>query len=197
MQQDARDWAWLISGVDPILRDCRLGTSPHAEVAQLMAKLDGRSWFLFGKYGVGKSGLAAGYLWDWIQRDKGSALFITAPEIFRAIRSTYGPNAGRDEFEVISAFVEYPLLVLDDLGAERITEDTPGRPGNRQWVEDNLMAVIGRRHATRATTIMTSNLDIGQIKARIGERLAWRIIEMCGKDHMREIVGANLRATDG
>lgn len=188
MLQQRRDWNWLKAAVPPKLRECRLQTSPHEDIAMLMAEGHGRSWYLWGAYGVGKSGLAVGYLWEWVQADKGEALFITVPDIFMAIRSTYGDKAGRREEEVIETYRAYPLLIMDDLGSEKVTD------ANRDWVEDRLMAIVGHRHGHDMTTVFTSNLDIGSVAERVGQRVSWRIVELCGHANILEVRGANLRA---
>jgi DNA replication protein DnaC len=75
------------------------------------------------------------------------------------------------------------LLVLDDLGAEFMSEGGVWR--------SVLDEVIDARYGDMMPTIITTNLDTPQFRARYGERIADRIrhagvIEACGTGSMRE-----------
>ena len=75
------------------------------------------------------------------------------------------------------------VLILDDLGAERLTE----------WAAERLYMLIGQRHDEERTTVFTSNLSLEDVAAKLGERTTWRILEMCGADNIVEVKGPNLR----
>ncbi len=140
-----------------------------------------RSWFFYGPYGVGKTGLAVAYLRRWLSYADGeAALFITVPTLLDRIRETYGPHAVSSERELIDLVKTVHLLVLDDLGAERVTD----------WVAEKLFTIINHRHDEDLETIFTSNLSIDELAAHIGERTTWRIVEMC---EVLKIDGPNLR----
>ena len=153
-----REWV----GLDPSERDHR------------------RSLFLYGPFGTGKTGLAVACLREIVATTGEPALFFTTPALLDAIRATYSPGAPHDEREVIDAVQNAPLLVLDDLGAERVTD----------WVAERLFAVINHRHGEELMTIFTSNLNIAQLGAHIGERTTWRIVQMA---EQIELNGPNLR----
>lgn len=138
-----------------------------------------KSLLLHGKYGVGKTGLAVALLRDEIKHT-GGGLFFTVPSLLDAIRSTYSPNAQHDEREIIAAVKDAPFLVLDDLGAERVTD----------WVQEKLFTVINHRHDEDLPTVFTSNLDLAQLAEHLGERTTWRIAEMA---EVIEVKGPNLR----
>ena len=206
----AIETTWLNkSGVPLRFQNWRLQTSPLVELAARLTKpsddveadeewqkaveaWDG-SWFLWGAYGVGKTGLAVGYAYDWLSNsydDYGgvpSILFRSVPDLLSELRSTYGRQDGPTEQEVLDRYQSAGLLVLDDLGAEHIS--------GSGWVEDRLYQVIGNRHsAGRERPVMfTSNLSPQQLAQRIGERIVWRIVEMCGASHIVEVKGPNLR----
>lgn len=148
-----------------------------------------QSWFLWGSYGVGKTGLAVGFLRHWLEESQDvPALFRTTPDVLAEIRATYNKEDGAESEEaVIKRYATAPLLVLDDLGAEQI------RAANQDWAQDRLYRIIGQRHANELTTVFTANIDIEEVARRLGERLAWRIVEMCGKGHIIHVVGPNLR----
>ncbi|HWQ10684.1 MAG TPA: hypothetical protein VN436_16295, partial [Holophaga sp.] len=64
-----------------------------------------------------------------------------------------------------------PLLVLDDLGAERAREDR-----DRDWGNVKLYEVLEARVNAQRATLWTSNLDGPAIRSRYGDRLLSRLI---------------------
>ncbi len=159
-----------------------------------------RSWFLWGENGRGKTGLAVGYAWEWLQAVQAPLYFTTMPDLLAELRATYGRKAGEyveldangrigaTEAEIVERLATVGLLILDDLGAEQVREQ-----GDGSWVADRLFQIIGKRHAEELPTIFTSNLNPEQLERRIGKRLAERIKEMCGRDHIVHVEGPNLR----
>ena len=67
------------------------------------------------------------------------------------------------------SLLECNLLVLDDLGAESVTE----------WAKDLVHQIIDYRHREECPTIITTNLSLDGIKKLYGERVFSRIYEMC------------------
>jgi DNA replication protein DnaC len=141
-----------------------------------------KSLFLWGPFGTGKTGLAVSALREWIGHFGGEqdCLFMTVPNLLDRIRSTYGPSTDSTERQVLESVKSVGLLVLDDLGAERVTD----------WVAEKLFTIINHRHDEDLETIFTSNLNIAELASHIGERTTWRIVEMCEVVH---IDGPNLR----
>lgn len=139
-----------------------------------------RSVLLYGSFGTGKTWLAIQLLRAVVERFTWDALFITTPTLLDRIRETYSGRPGDSEAEVLQLVKDVRLLVLDDLGAERVTD----------WVSEKLFTIINHRHDHRLATIFTSNLSPEQLAEHLGERAAWRIVEMA--DCVR-IDGPNLR----
>ena len=211
MEQDrperlARHWQ-NVTGVPERLRELRLETHPNLITADnpgllgrlLAADLRRASWYLWGGFGKGKSGIAAGYAWRFLSETGESVLWRTLPGLLEEVRSTYNVSRspaddlevghGMTEYTLIQRYTTAGLLVLDDLGAERLRETGPD-----SWAADVLYRIIGRRHAAMQPTVFTSNRTLGEVEARLGERIVWRIAEMCGKDNVVEVQGRNLRA---
>ena len=72
--------------------------------------------------------------------------------------------------------MEAELLILDDLGAERLTD----------WVEETMSSIVNTRYNERRPTIFTTNYpdspdeaEVDSLKARVGFRLHSRLHEMC------------------
>lgn len=131
------------------------------------------SLFLTSPPGRGKSHLAASYVRERLieQEDNGCApRFIEVPELLMLIRATYGPGgAARSELDILETYGSASLLVLDDLGVEKVTD----------WTLQTLSVLINRRYHSQGRTIITSNLSIAELSERLSDRIASRIAGMC------------------
>jgi DNA replication protein DnaC len=143
-----------------------------------------RSLFIWGSYGVGKTGLALSILRARVLDTGAPSLFLTTPTLLDRIRATYSRSPdSASEPEVLGAVKNTTLLVLDDVGSERVND----------WVQEKLFVIINHRHDYHMETIFTSNLSPAQLVRHLGERTAWRILEMCAVVHLD---GPNLRLPD-
>ena len=138
------------------------------------------SLLLYGSYGVGKTGLAVSAMREMSRELQMPALFLTTPDLLDRIRSTYNRDSAESEKDLVQAVKDIDLLVLDDLGAERPTD----------WVRERLFTIINHRHDECMPTIFTSNLDPKMLAEHLGERTAWRIVEMSTVIH---VTGQNIR----
>ncbi len=173
------------AGVPVQFRGFTLASSPVVMRSPgLEKKLRPGSWYLWGPSGVGKTGLAVGLLREWCSQGKGKGLFVTVPGLLESLRGTYGEGAAESEERVIARYGRVPFLVMDDLGAEHVK--------GTGWVEDRLYQIIGMRHDDGLPTVFTSNMELGQLRERLGERVVWRIVELVGKNIVH-VVGPNLR----
>lgn len=156
---------------------------------------EGSSILLWGLYGTGKTGLSIATMRSAIEAHGLDALFTTVPDLLNEIRSTFGANSQRprlpyaDDQESLSGLSsgelqrlvrDTSLLVLDDLGTERVTG----------WVAETLFELINHRYNRMLRTIFTSNLDPEELISHLGERISWRIAHMSDVLHLD---GPNLR----
>lgn len=78
--------------------------------------------------------------------------------------------------QALDFFANYDVLLIDDLGAERMTE----------WRLEQLFKIIDRRWLAKRTTIITSNIKATEVKAKIGDRIYSRLrsseVIISGKD---------------
>jgi DNA replication protein DnaC len=134
--------------------------------------------FITGPVGTGKTHLAVGYLKEYIiENGETAGRFIRAVDLFKRILDCFGDHSEHTEMELMELYGGTSLLVLDDLGTEKVSE----------FVEQTLYDLIDQRYADEQQTIITSNLSISQIAAHYknhGERLASRI---CGMGEVYEI----------
>jgi DNA replication protein DnaC len=128
---------------------------------------------LVGNNGTGKSGLAAGIAQDWVTRER-SVLYRRSVQVTAELRAapyrrTDPADTHPTEAELLAAYQECDLLVLDDLGAEHLS----GPEGER--VRERLFALLDARLVECKATIVTTNLPAFAMADRLGERLADRL----------------------
>ena len=189
------DRVWKHCGIPAEFQRFRLETSPFlADKPVLRDRLSESAidwWYFWGKYGAGKTALAVSLMWTWLHRERKDLRFVTSPELLADIRRAYDDSAKGvyTEEAIVGRYMVIPLLVLDDLGSERLS-------GNG-WAEGKLSEILTYRHAHGLATVITSNYSLDAISERLGEqgdRIASRIYERCGKTlRVIEVTGPNLR----
>ena len=166
---------------------CSLGNFEGGERYVRVARecaADPSDLVLCGPPGSGKTHLAHGIIREVVRRG-GEAYFVTASNLLLEIRATFGENSTRSEREIVNKYVDLPLLVLDDLGAEKTTE----------WSITTLLLIIDGRYSRCRPTIITTNLTLEEIDKRISPRVAsrlagMRIGDIKMPDHRRKRNGA-------
>lgn len=116
---------------------------------------------LYGSPGTGKGHLATGCL-----KAHGSGLFVKQADMLRDLRDSYVTNSTTD---CVSAWQEAGLLVVDEFGLS----------GGGKDEEPMLYQVLAHRYDLRRPTVITANLNLDELKARLGDRLVDRIREDC------------------
>lgn len=137
-----------------------------------------KSVFLSGSCGTGKTHLACGLMYEWARQNieiKGDEIvypkrpiFLPAVEFFLQLKATFAQDSSVSEEDVISKYSAAEFLVLDDVGAEKISD----------WSRQGLYTLIDRRYRYMRPTIITSNLSLEEIGKQVDDRIASRIVEM-------------------
>ncbi len=110
-----------------------------------------KSGLLFvGSPGVGKTHLAVAVLKELIKRYQVRGRFEDFTELIHRIQATFEPGTVNSKHAILRSVTEAELLVLDDLGAQKLSE----------WVTEILYLVINTRYNRKLPTIFTTNLRL-------------------------------------
>jgi DNA replication protein DnaC len=128
-----------------------------------------------GPPGIGKTHVAVSVLREVVLKGMRGVYYDTR-SLLSTIRSTYNPVTRASEAEVLDEVMRAELLVLDDLGAERLTD----------WVEETMHLIVNTRYNEKRPTVFTTNYedvsdvgDLDSLLVRVGYRLHSRLREMC------------------
>lgn len=168
------------SGVPPrlareSLASYRVEHDGQAEAARLVSDYcDGLSGhlqtgdglILMGAKGCGKTHLATSIVRHATRELGVSARYTTAQRFFARIQSSYG-SSGESEADIIAEYANAPLLVLDEVGMSRGTDNELGLT----------YALLGQRHDECRPTVIATNCDADSLRGFLGDRIVDRLRE--------------------
>lgn len=122
------------------------------ETGQLPAK----GFYLYGKFGVGKSFVLGG-LANELASIKIRSVVVFVPEFLREMKNAIGDNTLNEKIDYIK---KAPVLMLDDLGAETMTA----------WTRDEILGTIFHyRMAEQLPTFITSNFNYEELEHHLAQ----------------------------
>ena len=163
---------------------------------------EGLGLLFTGDNGVGKTHLAVAVLRELWSAKGARGQFWDFHELIREIRNSYNEETRTTELQVLAPVVETDVLLLDDLGAWKMSD----------WMLDTLFFILNSRYMAKRATVITTNFpDLTPEAAardttlrrreflveRVGTRLRSRLVEMClvvkmqGDDHRQARQQAN------
>jgi DNA replication protein DnaC len=153
----------------------------------------GEGLLFFGRPGNGKSHLAAAIVNSVIPQNV-AAVFQVVPELLKKIQGTYRSRDKVDETVILNTLCDADLVVLDDLGAERLTD----------WTQEKIYQVINSLYINEKPVIITTNVNLEtEFEDRVGARIYDRVIEMCrlveikGWSYRQKIAERRLKSIGG
>jgi DNA replication protein DnaC len=118
-------------------------------------------WLLLqGGFGCGKTHLAAAIA-NFVVGMGVPTLFLTVPDLLDTLRFSYDSEDTTFE-QRFDEIRNAPLLVLDDFGTQNATA----------WAQEKLFQIVNYRYINKLPLVVTTNLDLDEIEARIRSRLA-------------------------
>ncbi len=150
-----------------------------------------KGFLLMGPSGLGKTHLAIGTISELTLHHGVRCIFKDFFYLLSELKQAY--SEGVPENEIIQPLTETDVLVIDELGKGRSNE----------WELNILDQLISKRYNASKKTLITTNYvtreiagekgETGEIlEARVGERIASRLFEMCeflhleGRDYRKE-----------
>lgn len=131
----------------------------------------GRCLIFIGNAGTGKTHIGCAIGLHVIKNCGGTARFTSVSEINRLVRESKSFNSEYTETEIIDAFGNYDLLIVDEVGIQSGT-DAESRA---------LFDVFNARYQNVKPTIVISNLIKDQLTVALGERIVDRLKEGGGE----------------
>lgn len=125
----------------------------------------GDSLILSGLPGTGKSHLATAVLQAIMPEHCG--LYTTCMNVIRSVRGTWRKDSEKSETQILNAYADVPLLVLDEIGVQY------GTDGEQTILFD----VLDRRYREMQPSIFLTNQDKKGFREFIGDRTFDRLIE--------------------
>ncbi|WP_285395477.1 primosomal protein DnaI [Lysinibacillus sp. fls2-241-R2A-57] len=119
-------------------------------------KLPAKGYYLYGKFGVGKS-FVLGALANELASIKVRSVVVFVPEFLREMKNAIGDNTLNEKIDYVK---KAPVLMLDDLGAETMTA----------WTRDEILGTIFHyRMAEQLPTFITSNFNYDELEHHLSQ----------------------------
>lgn len=103
-----------------------------------------------GHPGCGKTHLAVGVLCELISRHGLRGRFVDFTELTRRLQSALDQGSMESPSEVLSGLEDVEVLVLDELGSQKLNS----------WTEDILYNLVNGRYQRRQPTLFTTNYPL-------------------------------------
>lgn len=157
-------------------------------IQESVTKEKGKSMFITGGYGCGKTHLSVAILREFIsgleikKNETGEygfnkaymPVFSVVTELLLDIRATFSTDNGKNEKLIVDRYGDTGFLILDDLGVEKTSD----------WSLQTFYTIINRRSNKHLPTVITTNLSMDEIGQKLGGRIASRVKGMCKIIHL-------------
>lgn len=134
------------------------------------------SLLITGPMGTGKTHLAAAVANSLMMRGV-PVLFTTMIDLLATLRDSYNDAKKVSESDLIRAYVEADLLIIDDMGKEAPTE----------WASTQIFRIINARYEDYRPIIVTSNYSAEELVARMTPKGGDKTTAAATVDRIREM----------
>jgi DNA replication protein DnaC len=126
---------------------------------------DYHNLFFYGTVGTGKSFLSCCVAKELM--DRGSlVIYFSASQLFDVLsKSTFDKDSKEAVSGISDDICDCDLLIIDDLGTEL----------TNSFVSSQLFSCLNNRHLRKKSTIITTNLSLGELRDRYSDRIFSRI----------------------
>lgn len=169
--------------------DPNLGFSPYENIRSVYRLCEDfaenfdstdKSLFFTGGCGLGKTFLSSAIANFLIDKGK-DVLYVSSNSLFPILEDLHFNRAVTERNQyLVQHIMECELLILDDLGAEFVTPFTSAE----------LFRIINNRLLAGCKTIISTNMDLNEVKKRYSERIYSRI---CGSFDIVGFFGDDIR----
>ncbi len=129
--------------------------------ARTFASLPSGWLIMSGRYGCGKTHLAAAIANYQLTAGRPAPMFVVVPDLLDHLRATFSPTSGTTLDRVFEQVKSASLLILDDLGTESATS----------WAREKLFQLLNYRYAAKLPTVITTTAQINEIDERLQSRM--------------------------
>lgn len=134
-----------------------------------------RGLLFMGPVGIGKTHLAVAAMRDVVLGHGARGLYVNMIELVQALQMSFD-GGGRTREEIMTPVIESDVVVLDELGAGKLS----------QWVMDLLYHIVNSRYMRERVTLVTTNFTDHpkrqgeeSLADRVGAPVRSRLAEMC------------------
>lgn len=127
--------------------------------------------YIWGKSGTGKTHIAYAIQKHLPNKEAPRIMtqFLNVPVLLKSIRDDF-ERPPKEKESLLNYLIENrDLLILDDLGSEKMSE----------WVEEVFYLLINKKYEEMIPIIYTSNCSLDELSDRLSDRIISRIIGSC------------------
>ncbi len=128
--------------------------------------------YIYGGVGSGKTHLLYAIKKGHEKKEVpvGTVRIYNCTEMLRQMRNDFNKTDKFDHHDLLEDLLSFRgLLMIDDIGTEKLSD----------WVLETFYLLVNKRNEENIPTIFTSNLKVGELADRIGDRTVSRIVELC------------------
>lgn len=138
----------------------------------------GYGMYIFGDVGTGKTELTA-CIANRLINNLVPVVLTNFLEVSKELRDSYNRDEGETENAIISKLAKVDLLIIDDIGSEKLIKNN----NKQSFMQEKIYDIINRRYINNMPTLFTSNYSIQDLinERGLDVKTADRIAEMSNR----------------